>query len=169
MKKNALFLDRDGVINIDKKYVHKIKDFEFCDGIFELCEFFIQKDFLIFVVTNQSGIARGYYTEDDFQILSSFMKDEFYKKNIKIEKIYHCPHLKDCECRKPKPAMLLKAQKEFDINMEKSFFIGDNITDMQAGINANIKNLFLINENYKDNKDYKVFKNLKELLRYLKD
>ncbi|WP_310794252.1 D-glycero-alpha-D-manno-heptose-1,7-bisphosphate 7-phosphatase [Campylobacter peloridis] len=169
MKKNALFLDRDGIINIDKKYVHKIEDFEFCDGIFELCEFFMQKDFLIFVITNQSGIARGYYSEKDFEILSSYMMNEFLKKGIKIQKIYHCPHLDGCECRKPKPAMLLKAQNEFNINMEKSFFIGDNITDMQAGINAKIKNLFLINEDYKDNENYKVFKNLKELLRYLKD
>lgn len=168
--KKALFLDRDGVINIDKKYVYKIKDFEFCDGIFEFCKYFQNKDFLIFVITNQSGIARGYYKEEDFAILSAYMIDEFAKQAIKIEKIYHCPHLQGCECRKPKPAMLLKAKEEFNIDMEKSFFIGDNLTDMQAGINAKVKNLFLINDdvNY-DKTEFKIFKNLKELLKYLKD
>lgn len=168
--KKALFLDRDGVINIDKKYVYKIKDFEFCDGIFEFCKYFQNKDFLIFVITNQSGIARGYYKEEDFAILSAYMIDEFAKQAIKIEKIYYCPHLQGCECRKPKPAMLLKAKEEFNIDMEKSFFIGDNLTDMQAGINAKVKNLFLINDdvNY-DKTEFKIFKNLKELLKYLKD
>ncbi|EAK0848311.1 D-glycero-alpha-D-manno-heptose-1,7-bisphosphate 7-phosphatase [Campylobacter lari] len=169
MKTKALFLDRDGVINIDKKYVHKIEDFEFCEGIFELCKFFQKQNFLIFVVTNQSGIARAYYNEKDFEILSSYMLDEFLKRNIKIAKIYHCPHLVNCECRKPKPGMLLKAQKEFNLDLSQSFFIGDNLSDMQAGINAGVKNLFLINEDYNDDENYKVFKNLKELLRYLKD
>ncbi|MBF7047756.1 HAD-IIIA family hydrolase, partial [Campylobacter volucris] len=128
------------------------------------------KDFLIFVITNQSGIAREYYKEEDFAILSAYMIDEFAKQDIKIEKIYHCPHLQGCECRKPKPAMLLKAKEEFNIDMEKSFFIGDNLTDMQAGINAKVKNLFLINDdvNY-DKTEFKIFKNLKELLKYLKD
>ncbi|WP_291950941.1 HAD family hydrolase [Campylobacter sp.] len=169
MKKQALFLDRDGVINIDKKYVHKIEDFEFCEGIFELCEYFLSKDYLICVVTNQSGIARGYYTEEDFEILSIYMMNEFLKKGIKIEKIYHCPHLDNCECRKPKPAMLLKAKEEFGIDMSKSFFIGDNLSDMEAGVNANIKNLFLINEKYTSNKKFKVFDNLNALLKYLKE
>ncbi|HEC1767518.1 TPA: HAD-IIIA family hydrolase, partial [Campylobacter lari] len=105
----------------------------------------------------------------DFEILSSYMLDEFLKRNIRIEKIYHCPHLENCECRKPKPGMLLKAQQEFNIDFSQSFFIGDNLSDMQAGINAGVKNLFLINENYNDDKNYKVFKNLKELLHYLKD
>ncbi|HEG2582000.1 TPA: HAD family hydrolase [Campylobacter lari] len=169
MKTKALFLDRDGIINIDKKYVHKIEDFEFCDGIFEFCDFFQKQNFLIFVVTNQSGIARAYYSEKDFEILSLYMLGEFLKKGIKIEKIYHCPHLENCECRKPKPGMLLKAQKEFNIDFSQSFFIGDNLSDMQAGINVGIKNLFLISENYNDDENYRVFKNLKELLHYLKD
>lgn len=168
MKRNALFLDRDGIINIDKKYVHKIEDFEFCDGIFDLCDFFQEKNFLIFVVTNQSGIARSYYTQKDFEILSDFMLDEFKKRNIKITKIYHCPHLSGCECRKPKPGMLLKAKEEFDIDMNNSYFFGDNLSDMQAGLNAGVKNLFLINQNFLSEEFFKFFKNLKEAIRYLK-
>lgn len=169
MKTKALFLDRDGIINIDKKYVHKIEDFEFCEGIFELCDFFQKQNFTIFVATNQSGIARKYYSEKDFEVLSAYMLSELNKQGIKIEKIYHCPHLENCECRKPKPGMFLKAQKEFNLDLSLSFFVGDNLTDMQAGICAGIKNLFLINENYNDDENYKAFKNLKEFLHYLKE
>ncbi|MBS4241570.1 HAD family hydrolase [Campylobacter vulpis] len=147
--KRALFLDRDGVINVDKKYVHKIEDFEFCEGIFELCQIFMQKDYLIFVITNQSGIARGYYGEEDFAKLSTFMCEEFAKKGIFINKIYHCPHLEGCECRKPKPGMFFKAYEEYDIDRKNSLFIGDNLTDMQAGLKAGLKKLYLINPNQK--------------------
>ncbi|WP_320661263.1 HAD-IIIA family hydrolase, partial [Campylobacter coli] len=97
MKRKALFLDRDGIINIDKKYIYKIQDFEFCDGIFELCRYFLAQKYLLFVATNQSGIARGYYTQEDFFKLCDFMLNEFLKENIKIDKIYHCPHLEGCE------------------------------------------------------------------------
>ncbi|WP_270983326.1 D-glycero-alpha-D-manno-heptose-1,7-bisphosphate 7-phosphatase [Campylobacter helveticus] len=162
--KKALFLDRDGVINVDKKYVHKIEDFEFCEGIFKLCRIFTQKNYLIFVITNQSGIARGYYGEKDFATLSAFMCEEFAKKGILINKIYHCPHLEGCECRKPKPGMFLKAYEEFDIDRENSFFIGDNLTDMQAGLKAGLKKLYLINST--QNGDfYQNYTNLNALLK----
>lgn len=168
MKNKALFLDRDGVINVDKKYVYKIEDFEFCEGIFELCDFFSKKGFLIFIITNQSGIARAYYTEEDFKILSDFILNAFAEKNIKISKIYHCPHLEHCQCRKPKPGMLLKAQNEFDINMQDSIFIGDNLSDMQAGLSAGVGTLALIDSKVKENENFKTFANLTELLNFLK-
>jgi len=166
MKKKALFLDRDGVINVDKKYVHKIKDFEFCEGIFEFCAFFQKENFLLFVITNQSGIARGYYSQSDFELLSAYMLKEFEKKNIFIQKIYHCPHLQDCECRKPSPGMLLTAQKEFDLNMQNSVFIGDNLSDMQAGLRAKVGTLVLLGKQSSD--DFKTFENLKEALNFFK-
>lgn len=168
MEKKALFLDRDGVINTDKNYVYKIQDFEFCDGIFELCRYFLQKDYLIFIATNQSGIARGYYSEKDFEKLSAFMLKEFKKRGINITKIYHCPHLEDCECRKPKAGMLLKAKSEFKIEMRNSIFIGDNLSDMQAGMNANIGTLILVNAEKKEGNSFKAFKNLKEVLDFFK-
>ncbi|MBZ7948081.1 HAD family hydrolase [Campylobacter sp. RM9929] len=164
--KKALFLDRDGVINIDKKYVYKIEDFEFCEGIFDLCRYFLKKDYLLFIVTNQSGIARGYYSEEDFFRLCDFFLKEFEKEKIHFSKIYHCPHLQNCDCRKPKPGMLLKAKKEFDIDMENSIFIGDNLSDMQAGLNANINTLILINQEKKEGSHFKQFKNLKEVLNF---
>lgn len=168
MKRKALFLDRDGVINTDKKYVCKVEDFEFCDGIFELCHYFLQKDYLLFVITNQSGIVRGYYTEEDFFKLCEYMLAEFKTRNINFSKIYHCPHLENCECRKPKPGMFLKAKDEFQIDMENSIFIGDNLSDMQAGLNAKINTLILVNEEKKEGNYFKQFKNLKEILDFFK-
>ncbi|HEB9324515.1 TPA: D-glycero-alpha-D-manno-heptose-1,7-bisphosphate 7-phosphatase [Campylobacter jejuni] len=169
MKTKALFLDRDGVINIDKKYVYKIEDFEFCDGIFELCRYFLAKNYLLFIATNQSGIARGYYKESDFLKLCDYMLKEFVKQDIKIDKIYHCPHLEGCECRKPKAGMFLKAKDEFDLDMKNSIFIGDNLSDMQAGLNADIGTLILVNEEKKESDFFKQCKNLKEILSFFKE
>ncbi len=140
----ALFLDRDGVINADRGYVYRVCDFEFKEGIFALCEFFAQRGYEIFVITNQSGIARGFYSERDFEILSEFMLAEFAKMGVKIAKIYHCPHLEGCECRKPKPGMILRARDEFGVNLAQSILIGDNLSDMQAGANAGISTLCLV-------------------------
>lgn len=169
MKRRALFLDRDGVINKDKKYVYKIKDFEFCDGIFELCRYFLAKDYLLFIATNQSGIARGYYKESDFLKLCDYMLEEFAKENVKIDKIYHCPHLEGCECRKPEAGMLLKAKDEFKVDMQNSIFIGDNLSDMQAGLKARVGTLILVNEEKKEANFFNQFKNLKEILSFFEE
>lgn len=180
MKTKALFLDRDGVINVDKNYVYKAQDFEFCAGIFALCTLFLSKGYKIFIITNQSGIARGFYSEKDFEKLSEFMCAEFEKKGVHITKIYHCPHLEGCECRKPKPGMILQAQSDFDIDLANSIFIGDNLSDMLAGKNAGVKTLCLINnackqgkiDGEKDNKNgefYEKFANLDEIREFFKD
>lgn len=146
----ALFLDRDGVINVEKDYLYKIDDFDFIDGIFELCEYYISRGYLIFVVTNQSGIARGFYTENDFNTLTSWMIKEFLKHNIKIQKVYFCPHHPDitgqCECRKPNPKMLFDAMNEFDIDMSNSIIIGDKQRDIDAGLNAGLNETYLFDE-----------------------
>ncbi len=172
----ALFLDRDGVINVDKSYVYKACDFEFKEGIFALCVLFLQKGYEIFVITNQSGIARGFYSEKDFENLSEFMLAEFAKKGVEIKKVYHCPHLDGCECRKPKPGMILQAQAEFDIDLANSVLIGDNITDMQAGKNAGVKTLCLVknDENLDENSStnaefYTKFNDLNEIIAYFKE
>jgi len=148
--RRALFLDRDGVINIEKDYLYKIEDFEFIDGVFELCKHYIDLGYLIFVVTNQSGIARDYYSEKDFTKLSEWMSKEFSKRNIKIEKIYHCPHHPDisgtCSCRKPKAGMLLEAANEFNISLSDSIIIGDKERDIEAGLNAGLRETYLFDE-----------------------
>jgi D-glycero-D-manno-heptose 1,7-bisphosphate phosphatase len=138
----ALFIDRDGVINIDKVHVFLRKDFEFTPGIFDLCRSYLDKGFLIIVITNQAGIAKGIYSENDFLKLTDWMIREFKNKGITISKVYHCPHHPDftgqCECRKPKPGMILKAEKEFDLDLSASVLIGDKESDLQAGRSAGI-------------------------------
>lgn len=146
----ALFLDRDGVINIEKDYLYKIEEFEFIDGIFELCKHYKALDYLIIVVTNQSGIARNYYTENDFDVLTSWMKEEFLKRDIEISSVYHCPHHPsvsgECSCRKPHPGMLMSASKEFDVDLLNSIIVGDKERDVEAGLNAGLKESYLFDE-----------------------
>jgi D-glycero-D-manno-heptose 1,7-bisphosphate phosphatase len=149
--KKALFLDRDGVINIDNNYVYQIDDFEFIDGVFDLCKKYQDEGYLIIVITNQAGIARGYYTVDDFDKLTNWMTAQFLSKGILLSKVYFCPHHpdfdQDCNCRKPKPGMLLNAAKDFDLNLSQSILIGDKQSDIDAGSNAGIKNLIKVTKN----------------------
>jgi D-glycero-D-manno-heptose 1,7-bisphosphate phosphatase len=149
----AVFLDRDGVINHDYAYVSKIEDFEFIDGVFDACQQFIKQGFMIIVVTNQSGIGRGYYSEQDFNVLTDWMKSEFNKHQIPITEVYFCPHhpknalpeyLKECDCRKPMPGMLNQAIERFDIDVSKSIMVGDKISDLQAAQAAGIKTKILV-------------------------
>lgn len=152
MLEKAVFLDRDGVINIDHGYVHQQEDFQFVDGIFDLCRHFQELGYLLIVVTNQSGIARGMYSEKQFQDLTNWMIDEFRTEGIHITKVYHCPHHpefgqeqdRSCECRKPKPGMIQRAIAELGIDPVESILIGDKVSDMEAGIAAGIGGLYLL-------------------------
>ncbi|MDO8683701.1 MAG: HAD family hydrolase [Armatimonadota bacterium] len=128
------------MINVDRGYVHKQEDFEFIDGIFEFCRLAKQLGYLIFVVTNQSGIGRGYYTEQDFLGLSDWMCGVFKDHGITIEKVYFCPSHPDEDSpdRKPMPGMIQKAAEEFSIDLSRSVLIGDKETDIQAGIAAGV-------------------------------
>ncbi|MCB1189792.1 MAG: HAD family hydrolase [Leptospiraceae bacterium] len=149
----ALFLDRDGIINIDTHYVHKIEDFVFIQDIFPLCRFFFKKGYQIFVITNQAGIARKYYTEADFHILTNYMINEFSKLEIPIQKVYFCPHhpteglgeyKTKCNCRKPAPGMILQAKQEFPIDLSSSVLVGDKESDIIAGLNAKVATNMLV-------------------------
>jgi len=146
----ALFLDRDGVINKEKNYVFKIEDFEFIDGIFDFCEYFRKKGYLIFVITNQAGIARGFYSHEDFSALTDWMVAQFAQRNIYISRVYYCPHHPDitgpCDCRKPNPGMILQAANEFDLNLSESILVGDCSHDLKAGENAGILKNYLFRE-----------------------
>jgi len=157
-KTKAVFLDRDGVINIDKSYVYKIEDFEFTEGIFEVLKTLQDRGYKLFIVTNQSGIGRGYYSEDDFQKLMEYVLKEFEKRDIHIQKVYHCPHYPKniCDCRKPKPGMLLKAKEEFDIDMQNSWMIGDKKSDVEVGKNAGVGKTVFIGENKEPLADYSI-------------
>jgi D-glycero-D-manno-heptose 1,7-bisphosphate phosphatase len=153
----AIFLDRDGVINKEKNYLYQIEEFEFIDGVFEICKYFQSQGYLIIIITNQAGIARGVYTKEDFEDLTRWMIKEFEKENVLISKVYHCPHHPEfsgeCECRKPKPKMIFDAQKEFDIDLTKSILVGDKNSDIEAGLNAGVKMNFLIQTGHSINKN----------------
>lgn len=138
-KRKAVFLDRDGTINIDKDYIHKIEDFEFLPGAVDALKELEEDGFLLIVVTNQSGIGRGFYTEDDFFILNNFFLSELEKVKVHIAKVYYCPHLPDasiikyrmeCSCRKPKTGMFMKAASDFGIDLDNSFAVGDKMRDL---------------------------------------
>ena len=151
----AAFLDRDGVINKDYGYVHKWEQFDFCEGVIEGLKILIELKFKIIIITNQSGIDRGIFTEKEYQILTKLMINSLDKKGVKVSDIFHCPHhpsfsiksLSDCECRKPKPGLFLKAAKIHNISMHKSIAIGDNERDLIAAKSAGIEQRYLINSN----------------------
>ena len=149
----TIFLDRDGVINKETGYLHEIEDFKFINGVFEACKHYKQLGYKIIIVTNQSGISRGHYSEDDFRNITDWMITQFNKNNIQILDTFHCPHLPDsgCNCRKPKPGMLLEAKKKYNINMLESWMIGDKETDITAAISSGINNTILVKSGHKIN------------------
>ena len=147
----TIFLDRDGVINKEINYLHKIDDFEFIDGIFDACLYFQSLGYKIIIITNQSGISRGYYSLIDYQKVTQWMLDQFKYKNINILDIFHCPHGPDstCDCRKPKPGMFLKAKDKHNTDMEKSWLIGDKEVDVIAANAASIENTILVRSGHR--------------------
>jgi D-glycero-D-manno-heptose 1,7-bisphosphate phosphatase len=148
--RKALFLDRDGVINVDRHHVHRIEDFEFLPGIFELCATAAEFGYLLVVVTNQAGIGRGLYTEADFQRLTAWMVHAFQQRGITIARVYHCPYhptagigdyRRESFDRKPNPGMLLRARDELGLDLSHCVFIGDKDSDMAAGRAAGVGRL----------------------------
>ena len=146
-RSRALFLDRDGVINVNHGYVHTVNNFEFIDGIFNLARTAHTNGFKIVVITNQSGIGRGLYSEQQFHQLTSWMCKEFLNAGVPIEKVYFSPYhptegigkyKKDDFSRKPNPGMILQAQYELDLDLSDSILIGDKDSDIQAGMAAGI-------------------------------
>jgi D-glycero-D-manno-heptose 1,7-bisphosphate phosphatase len=146
-RNKALFLDRDGVINVERGYVHRPESFEFIPGIFELCRAAQNLGYLLVVVTNQAGIARGYYSESDFNELTDWMMDQFAEKKVRNLLLYYCPYhpvfgvgryKHDSPDRKPNPGMLLRAQADLDLDLRSSILIGDKLSDIQAGCAAGV-------------------------------
>ena len=134
----AVFLDRDGSINEDRHYLYRIEDFVFLPGVVEALRLLRKAGFLLIVVTNQSGIGRGYYTEADFQKLNAWMLEELKRQGVTVAATYYCPHLpdakipryrKDCDCRKPRTGMFMDAVRDFQIDLKQSYAVGDKLRD----------------------------------------
>jgi D-glycero-D-manno-heptose 1,7-bisphosphate phosphatase len=147
-RRAALFLDRDGVINVDHGYVCRPEQFEFVPGIFELVRFAVHTlGWPVIVTTNQAGIGRGYFDEAAFQTLTEWMCERFRRERAPIAKVYHCPyHLEhgigpyraDHDWRKPKPGMFLQAAADLNLDLSRSAVVGDKISDIEAGANAGV-------------------------------
>ena len=149
----AVFLDRDGTLNIDYGYVHKIDDFHFIEGSIEALKKLKEMGYLLVLVTNQSGIARGYFTEQEFLQLTEWMDWSLADRGVDLDGIYYCPHhpeaklaefKQDCDCRKPKSGMLLQAIEELNIDPARSIMIGDKVEDLFAGQGAKIRTNILV-------------------------
>lgn len=142
----AIFFDRDGVINSDvgHYYIFRIEDFVINEGIIPSLKKLSENGYKLFIVTNQGGIAKGIYTESDVNKVHKYLINSLEKNNITIEEIYFCPHhesISPCECRKPKPYFINKAIKDYDIDPEQSYLIGDSLRDIQAAEAAGIKGI----------------------------
>lgn len=147
----VIFLDRDGVINKEIGYLHKINDFEFIKGVFDSCKFLIKKGYKLIIVTNQSGIGRGYYTQSDFDKLTRWMLKKFSDNGVEILDVLFCPHTPEfkCDCRKPKPGMLIYAKNKYNLDMNRSWLIGDKEVDIDAAISSGINNHILVRTGHK--------------------
>lgn len=151
--KQALFLDRDGIINKEFNYVHRIEDFVFMSGIFDLCREAKKNKMAVVVVTNQAGIGRGYYSEDQFKKLTAWMNSRFQEEGVNIDAVYFCPfhpihgigkYKKESDDRKPNPGMLFRARDELGIDLASSYLVGDNDTDIAAAKSASVGTSILL-------------------------
>lgn len=151
----AVFLDRDGTINVEKRYLYKIEDFEYMDGAVEGLRRLQDWGYLLVIITNQSGIARGYYSEDDFQRLTDWMLSDLAIRGIHIAGMYFCPHhpeskiekyRKNCDCRKPKTGLFYRAAQELDIDLCRSVAIGDKPRDLAICREAGVQGILLSDE-----------------------
>ena len=146
-KAKAAFLDRDGVINKDPGYLHKIADFEFTDGCIAGLRLLEQAGYALIIVTNQSGIGRGYYTEKDYQNLTAWYLEQLSLQGVNITGVFHCPHAPEdnCDCRKPKAGLFFQALKQFPgIQVAESLMIGDKVSDLDAAASAGVAGLFFM-------------------------
>jgi D-glycero-D-manno-heptose 1,7-bisphosphate phosphatase len=141
----AVFLDRDGTLNVDAGYTYKTGDLRFFPDVFKSLKLLLN-DFKFFIITNQSGIGRGYYTKEDFQKFNDLLVSALENEGIMIEKTYCCPHRPEdgCDCRKPNKKFIDDAKNEFDIDLSKSFVIGDHPCDVEMGQRAGCKSIHLL-------------------------
>ena len=152
-RNKAVFIDRDGTLNVEKDYLYKISDFEFVPGAPDAVRLLNEHGFKVIVISNQSGIARGFYTPNDVHLLHDHIQRELRKEKAHIDAFFYCPHhpegaieefRKDCECRKPKPGMILKAVEKFKLDLEDCFVVGDHLSDVKLKAELPIKAILVL-------------------------
>lgn len=157
-KTKAAFIDRDGVINEERNYVHRISDFVLLPGVVEGLSLLRKAGYRLIVVTNQAGIARGYYGQAEMDRLHDHLRELLAEQGVSLDAIYFCPHHPqgsvgslaiECDCRKPSPGLLLKAAKDFDLNLATSVLIGDKLSDIQAGKRARVGRTAIVESGHK--------------------
>lgn len=172
MSNKALFLDRDGIINEDYAYVHKPEQIVFVEGIFDLCRKAVGKGYLIIVVTNQAGIAKGFFTEQDVADLHNWMNLRFREQGIEISAFYYSPYhpkatiekyRRDSECRKPGAGMIVKAVEDFDIDLSESLMVGDKLSDRI--MIKNLRSVIVKSKYVPDGYDIEELKNVETFLK----
>ncbi len=175
-KEKAVFLDRDGTINIERNYLYKISDFEYIDGVIEGLQMLVKAGYLLFIITNQSGIARGYYSEQEFLVLNEWMLADLREKGIPIAKVSYCPHLpeainksyqRECECRKPKLGMFYEIIINFNIDEKKSYAVGDKMRDVAIAGQSEITGILLCSDMGDEGGGIVKCGNLLEAARYI--
>lgn len=153
MAERAVLLDRDGVINVERAYVHRVADFEFIAGTVSALVRLHQAGWKLVVVTNQSGIARGYYTEAQYEALTTHMREQLAQAGAPLDAVLHCPHLPDaevaayrraCDCRKPAPGLVLQAAQALSLDLSRCVLVGDKLSDIQAGRAAGVGHCVLV-------------------------
>jgi D-glycero-D-manno-heptose 1,7-bisphosphate phosphatase len=178
MSERALFLDRDGVVNEEVGYLHRVEEVRFVDGIFSLCRTAMRLGYKLIVVTNQAGIARGYYSEEDFYALMEWMRDALRTEGVQLDAVYHCPfhpehgvgqYKREHEDRKPGIGMLLKGATELGVSLAESVMVGDRCSDVGAANAAGLRQAFLISgtESEGCSGEYVAVKSLAEVERWL--
>jgi len=178
MKGRALFLDRDGVVNEEVGYLHRVDEVRFIDGIFSLCRAAAGLGYRLIVVTNQAGIARGYYSEEDFEALMEFMRVELRAEGVELDAVYYCPfhpehgvgkYKQEHEDRKPGTGMLRRGARELGVNLSESVLVGDRCSDVGAANAAGLRQAFLIRgtEAARCDGEYVMVESLAEVERWL--
>lgn len=157
MSRKAAFIDRDGVLNEERAFVHRIEDFAFVPGAIAALQILQGAGYLLVVITNQSGIARGLYAEAEYLALTAHMRERLQAAGVRLDAVEYCPHLadapveryrRDCDCRKPRPGMLTRAIRALDIDPRTSFIVGDRLSDIDAGRAAGLGRCFLVRTGY---------------------
>lgn len=165
MENKVIFLDRDGTINKDFGYVYQKSKLEFLPGVIEALHLLKDAGYKLIIITNQSGIGRGYFSLNDYNEFNQYMIEELKKLNIEIDKVYYCPHTDEdkCNCRKPNIGLFENAIKEYNVDIENSYVIGDNERDLSVCDKYNLKSILL----YKNSDKYLCKKDLLDAAKYI--